>query len=166
VRKIARHPPNLGCAILDSSCPGGPFACREACLGLGDCAALCPAGAISLSLGTPRADLSLCRGCGVCERSCPRGLWRLIPREAKAAVFCSGSARMREMDSLCRLGCLGCGLCRKACPLGALGKPGLLGPPQVDYALCRMDAPCRMECREACPRGLPGPAFQPENGDG
>jgi dihydromethanopterin reductase (acceptor) len=48
---------------------------REICRACGECLVigLCPFGAVVLSDGLPRIDLTKCEGCGVCLRECPHG---------------------------------------------------------------------------------------------
>jgi Fe-S-cluster-containing hydrogenase component 2 len=160
VAELASRPEGLGCWVLNSLSGGGPLACPKACLGLMDCGASCPKGAISKGPdGCPKVDPGLCEGCGECMRCCPRGLMTLVPRASRVLVPCSGLARMKEMDALCKAGCLGCGLCRKACPLGAIGRPGPQAPPPIDHDLCQGYPDCGLKCRDACPRGLPDPSF-------
>jgi ferredoxin len=156
---IYQGPP--GCrlaAALDS----GPQECPEGCLSLGDCVAGCPHGAIKAAGPglIPKLDKTRCRGCGACLPICPKGLLVLRPREASFVVTCRGSAKLKDMDSLCPVGCLKCGRCRKACPAGAIDRLGQLAPPQVSDQLCQKALPdCGLSCRSACPRSLPGPAM-------
>ena len=55
----------------------GPENCKEACMGFGDCAAVCPEGAISIEDGKAAIDKEKCTGCGACAKICPKGLIRL-----------------------------------------------------------------------------------------
>jgi ferredoxin len=114
-------PPGLTCAVL-ASMSGGPWACRDGCVGAGDCVATCPAAALEMPRdGTPPVLIpERCNGCGLCALACPKSLVKLVPASWKAVVPCRGTPTMKAMDALCRAGCLGCGLCRKACPKGAL----------------------------------------------
>ena len=50
---------------------GGPFSCRFGCIGLGDCVAECPVGAISVKDGLARIDPKTCIACGKCAEGCP-----------------------------------------------------------------------------------------------
>jgi NAD-dependent dihydropyrimidine dehydrogenase PreA subunit len=45
----------------------------EDCNGCGECAEICPTGAIILQNGKAALDESLCEGCLVCVDSCPQG---------------------------------------------------------------------------------------------
>ena len=53
---------------------GGKDACSFGCLGYGDCAAVCPSGAICIIDGTARVDMRKCIGCVMCVKACPRGV--------------------------------------------------------------------------------------------
>ncbi|MHB8836219.1 MAG: EFR1 family ferrodoxin [Candidatus Methylomirabilia bacterium] len=49
---------------------------KEACVLCGQCAALCPSGAITLEAGEIRCDEKLCVGCCGCLNICPENAWR------------------------------------------------------------------------------------------
>lgn len=49
---------------------------REACVRCGQCAALCPVGAISMEADGMRCDERRCIGCCGCFNTCPRNAWR------------------------------------------------------------------------------------------
>lgn len=51
---------------------GGPQSCTFACIGLGDCAKVCPFGAIVMVDGFPVIDAEKCVGCGSCVKACPK----------------------------------------------------------------------------------------------
>jgi electron transport complex protein RnfB len=143
----------------------GPYACPEACLGFGDCAGACPAGALGPPTSDrtpPLVDIRKCLGCGLCLAACPRGLIVLRARATPMVVRCSGSFTMKEMDKLCSQGCLGCGKCRKACPVGAVSKKSERRAPSADEEKCSAIFPsCGRVCQKSCPRGLPRPALWP-----
>jgi Fe-S-cluster-containing hydrogenase component 2 len=135
---------------------GGPRLCPYGCLGLGDCRAVCPHGAIGRDeQGFPLARPQLCRGCGRCAAVCPRGLWELAAEPAQAFIPCASRAALKQSAELCPVSCLGCGRCRKACPAGAIIRTGRVGAPQVDRALCRAGGQtCAAACASACPRRI------------
>jgi ferredoxin len=62
---------------------------RELCFGCGLCANVCPAGAISLSLGKAQVNPLACTGCGHCLNVCRTGAirWREFPRRAPQEPF-------------------------------------------------------------------------------
>ena len=139
---------------LASAHDSGPRRCPHGCLGLGDCRAACPWGAIDLEAdGFPRPRAELCRGCGRCRAACPRHLWELAETRGRVVIPCLSRADLKTGAELCPVGCLACGRCRKACPAGALA--GRSGAPRLDQGLClafRED--CGLACLAACPRGL------------
>ena len=59
---------------------GGPSACGAGCLGLGDCAAACPSGAICVKDDVAHVDTSRCIGCGMCVVTCPKHVISMVPR--------------------------------------------------------------------------------------
>lgn len=126
---------------------GGETACAYGCLGLGDCAAVCPAGAIAVENGLARVDDALCIGCGKCTAACPKGLTALVPAPKKALVACRNADKGALTRRVCTAGCIGCGKCVKTCPVGAAALNGALAA--IDPALC---TGCGA-CAEACPVG-------------
>jgi Na+-translocating ferredoxin:NAD+ oxidoreductase subunit B len=90
---------------------GGPKRCKDGCLGLGSCAAVCPLGAIRIASGVAVINPGLCTGCGRCVEACPPGVIELLPRDQAWFVACSSR---REPESRCRdcgAACTACGEC-------------------------------------------------------
>ncbi|MBE6757632.1 MAG: RnfABCDGE type electron transport complex subunit B [Ruminococcaceae bacterium] len=95
---------------------GGGKACLYGCLGLGDCAAVCPYGAINVENGLARVDATRCAGCGLCVETCPRRLLSLVPDPPMPLVVCRNTDKGALTRKVCKSGCIGCGKCTKACP--------------------------------------------------
>ena len=125
----------------------GPDACRFGCMGLGDCAAVCPSGAICLKDGIAHVDTSLCIGCGLCRDTCPKHIISMIPQEAKVVVACSNEDKGAQARTACKNACIACKKCEKACPHGAVTVQNNLAG--IDYDKC---TGCGA-CAEACPTG-------------
>ncbi|MFO8109700.1 MAG: 4Fe-4S dicluster domain-containing protein [Thermoplasmata archaeon] len=91
--------------------------CPYGCLGLGDCAEVCPVEAISIDQEKKIAvvDPEKCIGCGLCVKECPNGLIELIPAEMPQYLGCNYLSKKdipgREK---CSVGCIHCRLCVKA----------------------------------------------------
>ena len=127
---------------------GGPDACRHGCLGLGDCAAACPSGAICMKDGIAHVDTGLCLGCGLCETVCPKHIISMIPQETEAVVMCSSTDKGAEARKVCKNACIGCMKCKKVCPHDAITVTNNLA--KIDYDKCEG---CGL-CAEACPTGF------------
>ena len=125
----------------------GPDACRFGCMGLGDCAAACPSGAICLKDGIAHVDTSLCIGCGLCRDTCPKHIISMIPQEAKVVVACSNEDKGAQARSACTNACIACKKCEKACEFGAISVQNNLAG--IDYNKC---TGCGA-CAGACPTG-------------
>ena len=81
---------------------GGESSCTFGCIGLGDCAKLCPQNAICIENGIAHVDTRRCVGCGLCAKTCPNHIIELVPDVTKILVGCSKPkrSRMRAVSSL------------------------------------------------------------------
>ena len=123
----------------------GDKLCSFACLGYGDCVAVCPEGAISIENGVARINPQICIGCGICARTCPNGIIHLINDTSRVVVECSSNAKGAETRKSCKNGCIGCAKCEKTCPEGAIHVVNNLAV--IDYSKC---TGCG-KCAEVCP---------------
>ena len=57
---------------------GGVGRCPYGCMGLGDCAAVCEYGAITVCNGVACIDPAKCRGCSFCVAACPKHLFSFV----------------------------------------------------------------------------------------
>lgn len=127
---------------------GGITSCRFGCMGMGDCAAACPYGAISVCNGMASVNPEKCRGCSQCVAACPKGLISFVPLKKQAVVRCSNCDKGAQTMKVCKIGCIGCGKCMKACEYGAVKVQNFCA--QVDPMKC---VGCG-KCVEACPRHI------------
>ena len=127
---------------------GGNKACSYACLGCGDCKAVCPENAISVEGRISRVDPDRCISCGACIEACPKDIIDRIPASAPVYVACSSKCKGKEVTGVCKVGCIACGICAKVCPHGAITMKDNL--PQIDYTKC---TGC-LTCVEKCPRKI------------
>lgn len=125
----------------------GPDACRFGCIGLGDCAAACPAGAICLRDGIAHVDTERCLGCGLCQTICPKHIISMVPQETQDVVMCSNTDKGADARKVCKNACIGCKKCEKVCQHEAVTVTNNLA--KVDYTKC---VGCGA-CAEACPTG-------------
>lgn len=123
---------------------GGVSSCAFGCVGLGDCAAACPYGAINVCNGVARVSPELCKACGLCVKTCPKGIISLEPA-GKAAVFCSSRVKGGETRKVCKAGCIGCMKCTKVCEHGAITVTDFCA--SVDSSKC---VDCG-KCTQVCP---------------
>ena len=127
---------------------GGTNSCRYGCLGLGDCANVCPNNAICLENGVARVITSRCIGCGLCKKQCPKGIISMIPQESTAAVFCSNKQKGADAMKACKNACIGCKKCEKTCPEGAIKVVDNLAV--IDYNICKGCGECVAVCPTSC----------------
>lgn len=96
---------------------GGAIDCLYGCIGLGDCLAVCPTKAISLSAKKRiYIDAAKCIGCGRCIAACPRGLFELIPLKENTSIYyvaCNNKEKGKDVRGVCAKGCIGCSICTK-----------------------------------------------------
>lgn len=125
---------------------GGTKSCQYGCLGMGDCASVCPFDAIVINEnGLPEIDQDKCTGCGECVRACPRSIITLAPISKENHIRCSSHDQGKEVRKICEVGCIGCGICAKTCPVGAISMKDNLAV--IDYEKC---INCGL-CAEKCP---------------
>lgn len=127
---------------------GGITSCRFGCMGMGDCAAVCPYDAISVCNGMASIDPAKCKGCSQCVAACPKGLISFVPLKKQAVVRCSNCDKGAQTMKVCKIGCIGCMKCVKSCEYGAVKVENFCA--KVDPAKC---TGCG-KCVEACPRHI------------
>lgn len=138
---------NPTCAA-NNSLLGGNKACSFACLGCGDCKAVCPENAIEVSGRLAKVDPDRCVSCGACIKACPKGIIDRIPASAPVYVACSSKCKGKDVTGVCKVGCIGCAICAKSCPHGAITMKDNL--PVFDYSKC---TGC-LTCVAKCPRHI------------
>lgn len=125
---------------------GGTKSCQYGCLGLGDCAFVCPFDAILMNEnGLPEIDEEKCTACGECVKVCPRSIITLAPISKKNHIRCSSHDYGKVVRKICEVGCIGCGICAKVCPVDAITMEDNLAV--IDYEKC---VNCGL-CAEKCP---------------
>ena len=135
---------------------GGPETCQYGCMGLGDCAAACPANAICMKDGIAHVDTSRCLGCGLCEDICPKKVISMVPQETAVVVMCNSKDKGADARKACKNACIGCMKCAKACPHEAITVTNNLA--KIDYTKC---VGCGL-CAESCPTGCLKKVFFPD----
>ena len=135
---------------------GGTNSCRFGCLGLGDCALVCPSDAICLEDGIAHVITSRCIGCGLCSRTCPKHIISMLPQESKTVVMCSNRQKGADAMKACKNACISCKKCEKACPDGAIKVTDNLAV--IDYNICKYCG----ECVNVCPTGCLKEVFFPD----
>jgi Na+-translocating ferredoxin:NAD+ oxidoreductase RNF subunit RnfB len=124
---------------------GGKGACSFGCMGFGDCATICPNGAICLEKGIARVNTRLCTGCGMCASVCPNKIISVESDTIKTAVLCSNKDKGAVVRKKCTTGCIACKKCEKECPVQAIVIENNLS--KIDYDKC---ISCG-KCAEVCP---------------
>lgn len=124
---------------------GGGKACPFGCLGLQDCADVCPVSAIAFDEeGIRRVNVHKCTGCGLCADVCPRDLIEIVPAAAKVFVRCKSRYTGKKATSVCKVACIGCRRCEKACQVDAIRVEN--GFASIDYTKCTNCGDCAAVC--------------------
>ncbi|TPW13051.1 MAG: RnfABCDGE type electron transport complex subunit B [bacterium] len=132
---------------------GGPKACKNGCLGLGDCVKVCPFDALFLGgRGIAEVRTDKCTGCGLCVSACPKELFELYPRSRRIELSCVAKDKSSVVRSTCMVGCILCRKCVSKCPAGAITWDGrtIL----IDHETCQAYGP---SCLEAPRTWVPSP---------
>lgn len=127
---------------------GGPNTCRFGCLGLGDCAAVCPSHAICMKDGIAHVLTDRCLGCGLCRVTCPQAIISMVPQETSVVVMCSSKDKGADARKACKNACIGCKKCEKNCPEQALVVKNNLAI--IDYDKCTRCNTCANNCPTDC----------------
>lgn len=127
---------------------GGPEKCLYGCMGYGDCAAVCPSGAISVVDGLAKVDTSLCVGCRLCTETCPKNIITMVPQEAMVVVMCNNKDKGADARKACANACIACRKCEKICPSGAITVEDNLA--HIDYGKCVRCGKCAEVCPTHC----------------
>ncbi len=130
---------------------GGPKACKNGCVGLGDCVRACPFGALSLGHGgIVGVNEELCTGCGLCIPACPKDLFRFYPRRHRIELSCVARDKQTLVRSTCSVGCTQCRKCVAKCPAQAITWDG--STILIDHDKCLAYGPsCGEVCVDVCP---------------
>ncbi|MGI6576033.1 MAG: RnfABCDGE type electron transport complex subunit B [bacterium] len=145
-KQIAEYDGLPDCRAANMYASGGR-ACNYACLGFGNCARVCPFGAITMNADRlPEIDPEKCTACGKCIEACPKAVLTLIPGTAQVYVVCNSQAPGKKVTKVCSEGCIACRICEQACPFNAIKVINNLAV--IDYEKCRV---CGL-CAEKCPR--------------
>ena len=126
----------------------GQKQCNYGCLGLGDCARVCPEGAIFFRDGVAVMDQRKCVGCSRCERECPKQIIVMRETVGKAINRCCSQAPGAVVRAQCKAGCIGCRLCAKGCPEEAIAIENNLA--HVDPEKCTGCGKCVSRCPTKC----------------
>lgn len=129
---------------------GGKGSCTYGCLGLGDCAGVCPQNAITVKNGVAVVDPKECIGCGLCTKTCPQKIISLVADVEKVVVTCSNKDKGAVTRKVCSNGCIGCKKCERVCPLGAIKVVDNCAV--IDYEKCT-DCPDFGVCAKNCTTG-------------
>lgn len=127
---------------------GGKGVCSYGCIGYGDCANICPEGAICIEKGIARVNTRLCTGCGLCATICPNKIITIEKDTIKTAVLCSNKDKGAVVRKKCTKGCIACRKCEKECPADAIVIDNNLA--RIDYDKCISCGRCAEVCPVKC----------------
>ena len=126
---------------------GGSSMCNFGCIGLGDCVAVCPYGAIDICNGVAHINPELCKGCSMCVAACPKKIISFVSYKNQTVVRCSNTDKGALARKACKVACIGCKKCEKLCEAEAIKVTNFKAV--VDPEKCSV---CN-KCVSACPQG-------------
>lgn len=127
----------------------GPKVCNAGCVQLGNCARVCPFGAIQMGAdGLPVVDYYLCTGCNRCAEECPQHLYRLVGVSHLVNVRCVNTEKGKDAKAGCTVACIKCKICEKNCPEDAVHvvASGDGSVAVIDYDKCTNCGICAAKC--------------------
>jgi RnfABCDGE-type electron transport complex B subunit len=128
---------------------GGQKGCEYGCLGLDDCAVVCPTEAIYLDENKlPHVIEERCIACGKCVDICPKNLYQIQPISKYVHVRCMSLDKGGPAKKKCDNPCIACFKCEKACPFDAIHVKNNLAV--IDYDKCTSCG----ECVKVCPTDI------------
>lgn len=130
--------------LAASRLAGGAKACRDGCLGYGNCVRVCKFGAIRIENGIAVIDEEKCAACGMCAKICPKHVIEMVPKEQKVLVLCKNHKKGKEVIDACSSGCISCGICEKNCPKEAIAVNNNLA--EINYEKCISCGICANKC--------------------
>ena len=130
---------------------GGPKACKNGCLGLGDCVRVCLFDALTIGPeGIAVVDKEKCTGCGLCIPACPKGLFEMYPRNRRIELSCVAVDKQSVVRATCMVGCTLCRKCVAKCPAEAIVWDG--ATIKIQHETCLAYGPeCKEVCVDICP---------------
>ncbi|MDI6757670.1 MAG: RnfABCDGE type electron transport complex subunit B [Endomicrobiia bacterium] len=132
------------CAVSDGIF-GGPKSCEYGCVGLGNCARICPFGAIDYVKGeVPVIAEAKCTSCGLCVAACPKKIIHLVECKYRYHIQCSSTDKGARVRQICPPGCIGCGICVKLCPQNDIILSNNLA--RMKYDACDNCGVCEVKC--------------------
>lgn len=128
---------------------GGQKGCEYGCLGLDDCAVVCPTEAIYLDENKlPHVIEERCIACGKCAEICPKNLYQVLPISKYVHVRCMSLDKGGVAKKKCDNPCIACIKCEKVCPFDAIHVENNLAI--IDYNKCTSCG----ECVKVCPTNI------------
>jgi len=127
---------------------GGQNACTFGCLGFGDCAAVCPNGAICIEKGLAHINTRKCTGCGLCAKACPNNVIFAEADTITTVVTCKNVEKGASVRKKCTCGCIACMRCVRECPADAITVTDNLAG--IDYEKCIGCGKCAEVCVTGC----------------
>ena len=149
---------------------GGMSACPHGCIGLGDCEVVCQYDAIHVCNGVAVVNRDACVGCGMCANVCPNTVIRMQTKKNLVVVQCKSTDKGAVTRKACTNGCIGCKKCEKVCKFDAITVENNLAniDPQKckNCGLCVKECPTGailiMRVKKAVPAKTPAPKAEGE----
>ncbi len=95
----------------------GDNSCKDGCMHLGSCIAVCPVNAITKDEdGYIIVDEEACISCEKCVQICPNHVMQMIYEDSEYVIECNSHEPGGKIRKQCSVACIGCMICERKFP--------------------------------------------------
>ena len=148
INKVYEYKGVKDCKVAAMLPNSGEKACKNACLGYGECVKACKFDAIHIVDGVAVVDEDKCVACKACINICPMKVIELVPYGKVHKVKCSNKDKGKLAMDVCKVSCIACGMCERTCTKDAIKVINNIAT--MDFEKCDDCGDCAEKCPRKC----------------